>query len=496
MMRSISAGWLIRATPPIARMSAGMRSSAITATAPASSATFACSGVTTSMMTPPLSICASPRLTVSVPVACPFISASLSCSNIPRSMRTIETFRSVAPQPEAGGGSAAAEPGGRVGRRAVRRRAGGGASVDTSFGSWRRAAAAAGARCRCRGSAGSSAPGSASRGAAAGCRPAACGVGGRVTRGSGNAGSVATETTCRRFQFFSSPRADGSASGTGVTAGPDDRDAALRLQQNPVAELLADQDRDDEHDGARDQERGEPRAAAWRHGRRIRQTGAAASRGWPWVGIASTSTGSPILTSSIRPASTRWRSISPRKCSVTSRARSRSLHEVDQDGAVLVLERDRADLDGRGADLVGHVAPGEVHLVRLVGRGEVHVADDDLALGVDHVAVAAPAPVHAHRGRPRPVRRQQRRDVRPAARAVAVQAAHGLRDRPQVFRAGPRREVHPAVGQRAAVEPLAELAGHGVARRAGFHRLVDHLEPVRRFMRRAVARERDREPQA
>ncbi len=67
MMRSISAGWLIRATPPAARMSAGIRSSAITATAPASSATFACSGVTTSMMTPPLSICARPRLTVAVP---------------------------------------------------------------------------------------------------------------------------------------------------------------------------------------------------------------------------------------------------------------------------------------------------------------------------------------------------------------------------------------------------------------------------------------------
>ena len=46
----------MRATPPAARMSAGTRSSAITATAPASSAILACSGVTTSMMTPPLSI--------------------------------------------------------------------------------------------------------------------------------------------------------------------------------------------------------------------------------------------------------------------------------------------------------------------------------------------------------------------------------------------------------------------------------------------------------
>src|SRR5256885_10236422 len=49
-------------------MSAGTRSSAMTATAPASSAIFACSGVTTSMITPPLSISAMPRLTRAVPV--------------------------------------------------------------------------------------------------------------------------------------------------------------------------------------------------------------------------------------------------------------------------------------------------------------------------------------------------------------------------------------------------------------------------------------------
>src|SRR5690554_4972035 len=48
-------------------MSAGTRSSAMTATAPASSAIFACSAVTTSMMTPPLSISAIPRLTRVVP---------------------------------------------------------------------------------------------------------------------------------------------------------------------------------------------------------------------------------------------------------------------------------------------------------------------------------------------------------------------------------------------------------------------------------------------
>ena len=69
MTWSIMSGSLIRATPPWARMSAGTRSSAITATAPASSAIFAWSGVTTSMITPPLSMSAMPRLTRAVPVA-------------------------------------------------------------------------------------------------------------------------------------------------------------------------------------------------------------------------------------------------------------------------------------------------------------------------------------------------------------------------------------------------------------------------------------------
>ena len=41
MMLSIMSGSLIRETPPCARMSAGTRSSAMTATAPASSAIFA-----------------------------------------------------------------------------------------------------------------------------------------------------------------------------------------------------------------------------------------------------------------------------------------------------------------------------------------------------------------------------------------------------------------------------------------------------------------------
>ena len=40
----------------------------MTATAPASSAIFACSALTTSMMTPPLSISAIPRFTRAVPM--------------------------------------------------------------------------------------------------------------------------------------------------------------------------------------------------------------------------------------------------------------------------------------------------------------------------------------------------------------------------------------------------------------------------------------------
>src|SRR5882757_7842908 len=62
----IIAGSDMRATPPSRRMSAGTRSSAITAQAPASSAVRACSGVTTSMITPPLSISARPVLTLKV----------------------------------------------------------------------------------------------------------------------------------------------------------------------------------------------------------------------------------------------------------------------------------------------------------------------------------------------------------------------------------------------------------------------------------------------
>src|SRR5208282_3766464 len=53
-------GDAIRATPPSARICAGTRSSAITATAPAFSAMEACSALVTSIITPPFSISARP----------------------------------------------------------------------------------------------------------------------------------------------------------------------------------------------------------------------------------------------------------------------------------------------------------------------------------------------------------------------------------------------------------------------------------------------------
>src|SRR5438105_11265430 len=65
----VLSGSAMRATPPSRRMSAGTRSSAITATAPASSAIRACSAVVTSMITPPLSISARPLLTRIVPIS-------------------------------------------------------------------------------------------------------------------------------------------------------------------------------------------------------------------------------------------------------------------------------------------------------------------------------------------------------------------------------------------------------------------------------------------
>src|SRR5216683_639509 len=62
MISRIFFGEAMRATPPSARICAGTRSSAITATAPARCAISACFASVTSMITPPLSISASPVL--------------------------------------------------------------------------------------------------------------------------------------------------------------------------------------------------------------------------------------------------------------------------------------------------------------------------------------------------------------------------------------------------------------------------------------------------
>ena len=118
MMPSIMSGSLIRETPPWARMSAGTRSSAITATAPASSAILACSAVTTSMITPPLSISAMPRLTRAVPVPvrrCSVLGSSRSTFYVAGRARSAHprvvdasSLRPAAPRPPAGSGRASA----------------------------------------------------------------------------------------------------------------------------------------------------------------------------------------------------------------------------------------------------------------------------------------------------------------------------------------------------------------------------------------------------
>jgi len=83
----------MRATPPWARISAGTRSSAITATAPASSAIFACSTFTTSIITPPLSISAMPRFTRAVPVSLdiptPCLCLASNCTNYSQAIKTL-----------------------------------------------------------------------------------------------------------------------------------------------------------------------------------------------------------------------------------------------------------------------------------------------------------------------------------------------------------------------------------------------------------------------
>src|SRR4051794_4069822 len=119
MIPLIMSGSDMRETPPCARMSAGTRSSAITATAPASSAILACSAVTTSMMTPPLSISAMPRLTRAVPTACCSDKGSC-CSDMAPSLRaTGEPGRRG--RQSAGDPVAWRRPASTVERRALRR---------------------------------------------------------------------------------------------------------------------------------------------------------------------------------------------------------------------------------------------------------------------------------------------------------------------------------------------------------------------------------------
>src|SRR3954469_17309442 len=127
-MRLIMSGSDMRATPPSRRMSAGTRSSAMTAHAPASSAILACSASTTSMITPPLSISARPPLTRIVPTSCIdcLLPGEESLDGFPEQIRLLEEreVTRIVDQDELGardalhercGGCRAAERGGGAG---------------------------------------------------------------------------------------------------------------------------------------------------------------------------------------------------------------------------------------------------------------------------------------------------------------------------------------------------------------------------------------------
>ena len=174
-----------------------MRSSAMTATAPASWATTACSGVTTSMMTPPLSICARPRLTVTVPV---LFHVSIVSARVP-----IRTF---------GHGALATSGGARSG-----------CSAERSYGAGRvgdgsldgRGASASGC-CRQIGMFGLVESASPERQSASAWpwRRQGVGIGCGGTRGSGKRGSRAADRVSERFQF-GTVGLRSTRSGTGVT---------------------------------------------------------------------------------------------------------------------------------------------------------------------------------------------------------------------------------------------------------------------------------------
>src|SRR5437773_2415527 len=102
----VTASWIswilsasaMRATPPSRRMSAGTRSSAITAQAPASSAIRAWSAVVTSMITPPFSISARPVLTLSVPTSMSTILAACLLVQAVIQDRLVVCGRAVGPK--------------------------------------------------------------------------------------------------------------------------------------------------------------------------------------------------------------------------------------------------------------------------------------------------------------------------------------------------------------------------------------------------------------
>ena len=125
-----------------------------------------------------------------------------------------------------------------------------------------------------------------------------------------------------------------------------------------------------------------------------------------------------------------------------------------------------------------------------------HIAVDHVVAQIDHVGAALAAPVHARGRDPLPALRAQRRQMRPAAGAIAVETADRLGDRPQIFRTGPRREVHAAIGERTAVEPFARTRrARYCADRPPSIACVDRVQEMHGLVGHAVARKRDHEPQ-
>src|SRR5208282_3091939 len=94
MISRITLGEAMRATPPSARICAGTRSRAITATAPARWAISACRAVVTSMITPPLSISARPVLRRRLVVLCPLFCDIVGAFSLSRRMGALRRLSS------------------------------------------------------------------------------------------------------------------------------------------------------------------------------------------------------------------------------------------------------------------------------------------------------------------------------------------------------------------------------------------------------------------